>query len=109
VGEALESGDWNALARLIDENWSQQQRLDDTIRTETMERIERAARQAGTWGVKATGAGAGGCLLVLSPPDQRQEVEKAVTAEGGRLLQWRFAYEGVQSRRTDDDADSDRG
>ncbi len=109
VGEALESGDWHGLAGLIDENWSQQQRLDATIQTDTMERIEAAARQAGAWGVKATGAGAGGCMLVLFPADRRQAVEEAVTAGVGRLLQWRFEFEGVQSRRTDDDADNDGG
>ncbi len=101
---ALESGDWRGLATVIDENWTQQQRLDDTIRTETMAQIERAVRGAGAWGLKATGAGAGGCMVVLFPSERRPAVEEAVTAAGGRVLQWNFEFEGVQSRRTDDDA-----
>lgn len=95
AARALEDGRWQELARLLGENWVQQQRLDATIATPRVERIERAARDAGAWGLKATGAGAGGCLLILAPPERRTAVAEAVTATGGRVLDAGFAAEGV--------------
>ncbi len=107
VTGAVESGDWRELARLIDENWTQQQRLDATISTEATRSIEAAVRDAGAWGLKATGAGAGGCLVVAGPSDRRADIGAAAAAVGGRLLDWSFDFEGVTSRWVKDDADND--
>lgn len=108
AGGALESGDWRALAEVIDENWTQQQRLDATIATPHTREIEQAARDAGAWGLKATGAGAGGCIVVLGPPDRRAEIAQAVAAHGARMLDVGFALDGVKVRAVADDApDSD--
>ena len=106
VRAALESGDWHGLAKLIDENWTQQQRLDATISTEATRTIETAVRDAGAWGVKATGAGAGGCLIVAGPAERRAELEAAAQAAGGRLLEWSFDFRGVTGWQVEDDARS---
>ncbi len=103
---ALRAGDWRALAATIDENWRQQQRLDRTISTAAVQRVEDAARGAGAWGLKATGAGAGGCLLVLGPPSRRHDVERAVEAAGATSLPARFDFSGVEV--WEDDAPADR-
>ena len=106
VRSALESGDWHALAELIDENWTQQQRLDATISTEATRTIETAVRDAGAWGIKATGAGAGGCLIVAGPAERRAELGAAAQAAGGRLLEWSFDFRGVTGWQVEDDARS---
>ncbi|NIN13327.1 MAG: hypothetical protein GTN62_14665 [Gemmatimonadales bacterium] len=92
---ALEAGAWQRLAEVIHENWRQQQRLDATISTPRIAGIERAAKDAGAWGLKATGAGAGGCMAILCPSDKRPGVVNAVTAAGGQVLEAGFASEGV--------------
>jgi len=79
----------------MNENWAQQQRLDATIGTPGVRAVEQAARGAGAWGVKATGAGAGGCLAVLVPPAARVEVTAALTAAGARVLDASLDTEGV--------------
>jgi D-glycero-alpha-D-manno-heptose-7-phosphate kinase len=107
AARALSAGDWRALAAAVDENWRQQQRLDTTIATPAMRRVEDAARAAGAWGLKATGAGAGGCLLMLAPPERRAAVETAVHAAGARTLPAEFDFTGIQVWR--DDAPDDRG
>ena len=83
--------------------------LDATISTEATRRIEVAVREAGAWGLKATGAGAGGCLVVAGPRERRDEIGAAAEAVGGRLLDWSFDFEGVTSRWGEDDAGSDGG
>ena len=92
---AIERGDWHGLARVIADNWEQQQRLDSTIATPKSGAIERAAPDAGAWGGKATGAGAGGCMMLLAPPAQREAVVAAVQGAGARVLPAGFALEGV--------------
>ena len=109
VVQAVESGDWPELARLIDENWTQQQRLDATISTEVTRNIEAAARDAGAWGLKATGAGAGGCLVIAGPRERKAGIGAAAEAVGGRLLQWSFDFDGVTSWRAEDGAGRDGG
>jgi galactokinase/mevalonate kinase-like predicted kinase len=86
----------------MDANWRAQQRLHPTISTPIVRRIEAAARAGGAWGMKATGAGAGGCLAILGPPAGRQEIEEAVTAAGGRVLACTFDFDGVVVREEED-------
>jgi D-glycero-alpha-D-manno-heptose-7-phosphate kinase len=93
---ALRAGDWRELARVVDENWRAQCRLDPTISSPAVHRVEQAARAAGAWGVKATGAGAGGCLLMLSAPAAVPAIRDAATAAGATPLNAVFAAEGAR-------------
>lgn len=95
AAEAIEAGDWRRLAAIVDANWIQQQRLDATIATPAVRTVEAAARSAGAWGVKAAGAGAGGCLLVLAPPARRAAIVQAVTAVKAVVLEAGFDLDGA--------------
>jgi D-glycero-alpha-D-manno-heptose-7-phosphate kinase len=108
LARALEAADWREVARLIDENWRQQQRLDATISTTAVQRIEQGARAAGAWGIKATGAGAGGCLIACGPPERRNEIALAVARSGGTVLEAAFDFDGVTTWE-DGDAGDDGG
>ena len=96
AADALEAADWRRLAEVVDANWCAQQRLDPTIATEGMHGIEHAMRRAGAWGVKATGAGAGGCLIALCGPSSRRSVVSAAEEAGADVLDVGFASEGVR-------------
>jgi len=96
AAKALESGDWEGLAGFVAENWRQQQRLDATISTERTRTIEAAVMSTGAWGLKATGAGAGGCLVVLLPEKRRADVADAVTRAGAKVLDARYSSAGVE-------------
>ncbi len=93
---ALAAGDWIRLAEVVDANWKQQRRLDTTIATETSEAIEKAARSAGAIGIKAAGAGAGGCLVIFAPPQVAEALSESVESAGGRALSWGFDDRGVE-------------
>jgi D-glycero-alpha-D-manno-heptose-7-phosphate kinase len=97
AGATLRAGDWQALASVVDENWRQQQRLDLTISTPAVQQVEQAAREAGAWGLKLTGAGAGGCLMAIVPPQAVERVRDAVTRAGARVLPAAFDFEGVRT------------
>ncbi len=93
---ALRGADWERLARVIDDNWRQQQRLDATIATPGVRAVEQALRAAGVWGVKATGAGAGGCLIGVCPPTCVPIAREAAVRAGAQALDVGFDFAGVQ-------------
>jgi D-glycero-alpha-D-manno-heptose-7-phosphate kinase len=95
AADMMRAGDWRGLAAVVDENWKQQQRLDATITSPRVQHVEKALRRAGAWGLKATGAGAGGCLMAIVPPDERSAAVKAATAAGARVLDCGFDFDGV--------------
>ncbi len=101
---ALKTGNYRRLADLVDENWRQQQRLDPTIATSKMREIEHAVRAVGAWGVKATGAGAGGCLAAFTDPADRAAIEASARACGGEILEFEFCTDGVEIVETEDAA-----
>lgn len=101
----LVGGDWQGLARAVDGNWHAQQQLDATISTPRVRRVEAALREAGAWGLKATGAGAGGCLVALAAPERVERVEAAARATGAELLDVAFDARGlvIEVERSEDD------
>ncbi|MSR05698.1 MAG: hypothetical protein EXR93_01305 [Gemmatimonadetes bacterium] len=106
IGARVDAGDWQGVAQVMDDNWRLQQALDVTIATDMTKRIEAAARGAGAWGLKATGAGAGGCLYVLCGPAHKGPVAEAVTTAGGKVIEFAFDFGGVTVWQ-DEDADNE--
>ena len=86
LAEALEAGDFPRVGALMGREWSFRRRLADGVSTPELEHLLEAARRHGAWGGKACGAGGGGCLAVLCPPEHRTEVAAAVEQAGGRVL-----------------------
>ena len=84
--EALERGDWPRLGGLVAAEWSHRRRLHPAIPTPTIERLLATAHELGAWGGKACGAGGGGSVAVLCPPECRSEIGARLAAEGGRVL-----------------------
>jgi D-glycero-alpha-D-manno-heptose-7-phosphate kinase len=104
VRPALEANDWKRLASLVDENWQYQLLLDGTMSTPHIRSIETAIRDAGAWGLKATGEGAGGCFLVICSPDLKGKVVSAAESCGATHLDARLSFEGVTVVEPEDDS-----
>jgi D-glycero-alpha-D-manno-heptose-7-phosphate kinase len=83
---ALEAGDFPRAGALMSREWGFRRRLAEGISTPVLEALIAAALAAGAWGGKACGAGGGGCLAFLCPPERRPEVTAALERAGGRVL-----------------------
>jgi galactokinase/mevalonate kinase-like predicted kinase len=94
--EALQSGNPGQVGRLLNENWVHQCRLDPGMRTPDMARLELAMNEAGVFGGKAAGAGAGGCMFFLARSDPANAARAAERA-GARVLPVAFVAEGVRT------------
>jgi D-glycero-alpha-D-manno-heptose-7-phosphate kinase len=83
---ALESGDFAAAGELMAREWSYRRHLADGIETPELASLLGIARSLGAWGGKACGAGGGGCLALLCPPERRAAIADGVTSAGGTVL-----------------------
>jgi D-glycero-alpha-D-manno-heptose-7-phosphate kinase len=97
---ALESGDLPRLGALLGEEWSLRRQLAEGISTPVLEELLAAALAAGAWGGKACGAGGGGCLALLCPPERKAEVSERVERAGGVILAARPTAEPLSVSRT---------
>ncbi|MGI0151022.1 MAG: GHMP kinase [Thermoplasmata archaeon] len=93
----LLTGNLDAMGHLLDDSWEAKKRFTDAVSTPEIDRFYTAARAAGALGGKLTGAGGGGYLLLFCDFRRRQEVARAVTRAGGRIVEFAFCPDGVQS------------
>jgi D-glycero-alpha-D-manno-heptose-7-phosphate kinase len=77
--EVLLEGNIDQFGTLLDESWSVKKHLASQITNEKIEGMYRRAKQAGAWGGKITGAGGGGFLILLCPPECRETVRLALS------------------------------
>jgi D-glycero-alpha-D-manno-heptose-7-phosphate kinase len=94
--DAIVRADWAALGATLDEGWQLKRGLTEAVSTEEIDRQYAAARAAGAYGGKITGAGGGGFLLLLHPPESSHQIAAAlspmqrlhvrITPEGSRIL-----------------------
>ncbi|MEM2586786.1 MAG: mevalonate kinase, partial [Candidatus Bathyarchaeia archaeon] len=92
--EALRRGDLKTIGDLMNINHALLCALG--LSNETIERLIHAARRAGAFGAKLTGAGGGGCMIALSPPDRINYVVRAIENAGGRAFITDISLEGVR-------------
>lgn len=93
--EKLVDGDWKRVGRLMDFN--QEYLRDLGVSSEKLETLITAAKQAGAFGAKLSGAGGGDCMIALGPPN----VAKAIEDAGGTVLQVTPGAPGVRIETTD--------
>jgi mevalonate kinase len=75
---AILDADLIALGEVM--NRQQIQELAMGTSTDRLELFCATAREAGAWGAKQMGAGGGGCMIALCPPDHIQVISRALRA-----------------------------
>jgi D-glycero-alpha-D-manno-heptose-7-phosphate kinase len=83
--EALLSGDMEAFAAAMNQNWEAQKGLHPDITTRDIEALHRAVFEAGALGFKANGAGGGGTVTILVKRNENARVRR-VTEDLGMLV-----------------------
>ncbi len=83
---ALESGDLARAGGLMAREWSYRRHLAPGVSTPEIESLLGIAHSLGAWGGKACGAGGGGCVALLCPPERRTAIGEALASAGGTVL-----------------------
>jgi len=93
--EALVAGDWEATAACLADEWDNRKRLAPGVTTPAIDQLIARALAAGAGAAKVCGAGGGGCLFCLVPPEQAPAVREALADGGARLLDFRIETSGL--------------
>lgn len=99
---ALETSDWAGAGKALAAEWKARNALIDGISTPEIDEAIKSAVEAGAWGGKACGAGGGGCIVFLFPPEKREAVIEALEKSPGRVLQASPVPHGLTIEVTDD-------
>lgn len=76
--EILKSEDWEKFGHILDKAWADKCQLSPEICNPYTFFLYERARQAGAWGGKLLGAGGGGFMLLVCPPEKQEVVRQAL-------------------------------
>jgi D-glycero-alpha-D-manno-heptose-7-phosphate kinase len=93
--KALERSEWNAVGRLMSEEWDFRRRNLRTISTPLIDKVISSVLRQGALAGKVCGAGGGGCVTLLIEPDARARVEAAIVSAGAKVLPFQIDRAGV--------------
>ncbi len=101
IGDLVERGkevmiqrDWKTYGSLMDRD--QELLASLGVSSARLDGMIAAARRAGAWGAKLSGAGGGDCMIAFAPEEKRKAVEEAITTAGGQVLDVPGNAEGVR-------------
>lgn len=94
--EALLSGDLDAFAELMNDNWEAQKALHPDITNADIERLHERTFAAGAVGFKANGAGGGGTVTILAQRNKDHLVRRAVEDLGMTVLPSKLDASGLR-------------
>ena len=100
MSEAVRRSDFPRMGEALRKEWQARRRLAPVVSTPLIERAITSAVEGGAWGGKACGAGGGGCIVFLSPPDRTGDVRRALSRlPEGQVVPVRVVEEGLRVKR----------
>jgi len=78
---ALEAGAMELFGQLMETSWNLKKQLSSKVSNPLIDAAYDRARKAGAFGGKLCGAGNGGFLLFVVPPEKQQSVREAIDLE----------------------------
>jgi D-glycero-alpha-D-manno-heptose-7-phosphate kinase len=91
--EALATKNYRGCGVLMDLAWLLKRGLTPHISNETIDYYYHTARRNGAYGGKLCGAGGGGCMLFIAPPDTHQKI---IESTGLRHVLFRMSVTGSE-------------
>lgn len=90
------------FGKLLDESWKLKRRLSNKITNPEIDKIYEQGMESGAIGGKILGAGGGGCILFIVPPENQNKVENKLknlvripfkfSNEGSRIIYYEDSY-----------------
>jgi D-glycero-alpha-D-manno-heptose-7-phosphate kinase len=93
---ALERGDWPGAGAYLADEWQARTRLAPAVTTAVIDSLLAAAVAEGAWAGKVCGAGGGGCVFCLAPPDCTPPIRRRWQQMGADVLDAPIEFEGVR-------------
>lgn len=97
IKKAIETGDLQEFARLLDVSWQNKKKLASGITNKKIDSLYELAKKKGALGGKLTGAGGGGYMMLYCRKQHQKAVRKALMGEELVQLDFRFDFKGVRT------------
>lgn len=95
--ERLLKNDLDGVAGLFRESWEAKKNMAASISNATIDQAADAAMAAGAHGVKVSGAGGGGFMMIFVDPAEKLDVQRALSGFDGHFMRFNFTDNGVQA------------
>jgi D-glycero-alpha-D-manno-heptose-7-phosphate kinase len=95
--EHLLKGDIVQFAKALDTDWENKKMMASSILNKNIERIYEAAKKAGAYSGKVSGAGGGGFMFFTVDPARRLNLINALSSFNGKILNFHFSENGCQA------------
>ena len=97
--DALLRGEIERMAEVLNRSWAAKKQTASGISTEQIERLVEIAFANGALGGKVSGAGGGGFMMFIVPPNRRYQVVRALNDAGATAGGVHFTTQGAESWR----------
>lgn len=97
--DALLHNDLRAFADTMGRSWEAKKRTAVGITTDEINRVHQVAMAAGAWSGKVSGAGGGGFLFFMVPPELRPQLLRALAQQPGTTMTCGFTEGGAHAWR----------
>jgi D-glycero-alpha-D-manno-heptose-7-phosphate kinase len=94
---ALLRGHIAAMAALLGRSWVAKKETATGVSTPEIDRFVDVAKGAGALAGKVSGAGGGGFIMFIAPPERRLKVIAALNAAGGQAEGVHLTFDGAES------------
>jgi len=77
--DKLLAGDFKGMADMLHEGWLRKKSLSSNISNSIIDSLYEIGINSGAWGGKILGAGGGGCLMFIAPPEKHMFIREEIT------------------------------
>ncbi len=95
--KAILKEDWQTVGELMNLNQGYLSSLG--VSSDRLESMIYAAREAGAYGAKLSGAGGGDCMIAFAPTKSKKTVERAINQTDGQAIDIKANVPGVRIER----------
>lgn len=95
--DALLRGQINRMADIFNRSWRAKKRTASGVSTGQTDRLYDVAMASGAIGGKVSGAGGGGTMMFIVPPDRRLRVARALEQAGAKAGSVHFTHQGAET------------
>jgi D-glycero-alpha-D-manno-heptose-7-phosphate kinase len=100
MDKALTLGHMKKVTTLFAHEWEARKALAPTISTPQMDKLIAGSIKKGAQAAKVCGAGGGGCIAFIVPPNKRESVISELVRLKGRVIPFRFVKRGLRVQVT---------
>lgn len=97
--ECVLKGDLRGLEATMQAGWEAKKRMAAGITNPLIDRMEQVAFSNGARAAKVSGAGGGGFMMFLCEPERRIGLIRALSEQGGSIMDFHFTQQGATSWR----------